>query len=159
MKYLLSILILFLFGGCSIKNYKHTKTKLLVIKSPKLKFADVGFIRNDANAVELELFSAGIEVQKITINHLVCVRDGCMSKSGFNKDYLNKSYPDDILQNIILAKPIFNNKNLLKNKDGFEQYIKNKDVDISYKVTKKSIYFKDKKNKILFKIKDTYHEL
>ncbi|PHS58548.1 MAG: hypothetical protein COB17_02950 [Sulfurimonas sp.] len=154
MKHLLLIFIFF-FSACSVKNYEFTQTKIITIKSPKIKFSDLGYIRNTRDTIELELFVAGKAIQKISINHLICVSDGCMTKSGFNEDYLNEVYPDDILQNILLAKAIYNSKNKVLTKDGFEQYIKNENVDIKYIVEKKSTYFKDKKNNILFKIKDT----
>jgi len=153
MKYLLLVFILF-FSACSIKEYQQTKTKIVIIKSPNIKFADLGYIRNSADAVELELFSAGVAIEKIKINHLICVSAGCMSKQGFNEDYLSSSYPSDILQNILLAKPIYDAIGVVKTKDGFEQYIKDEEVDIKYKVTPRVTYFKDKKNRIIFKIKD-----
>ena len=149
------LIVFIIFSGCSTKDYKTTKTKIIIIKSPKLKFADVGYIRNSDDSLELELFSAGKAVEKITINHLICTTKGCMSKRGFNHDYLNKSYPDDILQNILLSKTIYGSKNLIRKKDGFEQKIKDKDVDITYRVTPKVIFFKDRKNRIILKIKDT----
>lgn len=154
MKYILLIIAIF-FSACSVKNYEQTQTKIIIIKSPQIKFADLGYIRNSDKAIELELFSAGQSIQKIQINHLICVNEGCMSKSGFNEDYLNKTYPNDTLQNIILSRSIYDGKNLIKAQDGFLQKIKNKDVDITYRVTSKSMLFKDKKNKIIFKIKDT----
>jgi len=153
MKYLLLIFILF-FSACSIKEYQQTKTKIVIIKSPKLKFSDVGYLRNTKDSIELELFSAGVAIEKIHINHLVCVSTGCMSKQGFNQHYLNSAYPSDILQNILLAKPIYDAMSMLKTNDGFEQYIKDENVDIKYKVTKNITYFKDRKNHIIFKIKD-----
>jgi len=153
MKYLLLIFILF-FSACSVKEYQQTKTKIVIIKSPKLKFTDVGYLRNSDDAVELELFSAGVAIEKITINHLICVSAGCMSKQGFNQDYLNSVYPSDILQNILLAKPIYNAIGIVKIDDGFEQHIEDANVNIKYKVTKNITYFKDRKNHIIIKIKD-----
>ncbi len=153
MKYILLIITL-LFSACSIKNYENTQSKLIIIKSPKIKFADLGYIRNSDKAVELELFVAGKVIEKISVNHLICVRDGCMSKSGFNKDYLNAAYPDEILQNILLGHEIYNAKNRVKTQDGFEQNIEDKNVNIIYKVSSNAIFFKDRKNKIIFKIKD-----
>jgi hypothetical protein len=153
MKYLLSIFIIF-FTSCSINSYEYTKTKIIIIKSPKIKFADIGYIRNSGNSIELELFVAGNAIEKITINHLICTNDGCMSRSGFNKEYLNSNYPDNILQNIILGTAIYDSKNLFKTEDGFEQRINSKDVKIVYKVDTNKIFFKDIKNKIIFKIKD-----
>jgi hypothetical protein len=153
MKYILLIFSL-IFGGCSLKHYEQTQTKIIIIKSPKIKFADVGYIRNSDKQIELELFVAGHSIQKISINHLICVSDGCMSKSGFNSDYLNDSYPDDILQNILLAHPIYGGEDLNKTEDGFKQYIENEHVQIEYKVSSHATIFKDKQNGILFKIKD-----
>jgi len=153
MRYLIVIIALF-FSGCSIKNYKHNQSKIIIIKSPLIKFSDLGYIRDSNNKVSLELFIAGHRIQKIDINHLICVDDGCMPKSWFNKEYLNKNYPNDLLQNILLSQPIFDKKNMLKTNDGFEQHIKNRDVSITYRVTDSITYFKDKKNKILFKIKN-----
>jgi hypothetical protein len=153
MKYILLIFIIF-FTACSVKNYEITKSKLISIKSPKIKFSDLGFIRSSGNGVEMELFMAGKLIEKITINYLMCSNEGCMLKSSFNEEYLSKYYPDDILQNILLSKKIYNGKNIKHINYGFEQYIKDENVDIKYKVDSKTIYFKDRKNKILIKIKD-----
>ena len=153
MKYVI-LVFLFLFAGCSIKDYENTETKIITIKSPKIKFSDLGYIRNSDKSIELELFIAGNSVEKISVNHLVCVSDGCMSKSGFNEDYMYKDYPDDILQNILLSKPIYDSKNMKKNSDGFEQHIENENVDISYRVNSHATFFKDRKNRIIFKIKE-----
>ena len=154
MQYLFLIGVL-LLSACSVKNYEHTSSKIIIIKSPKIKFADLGYIRNSDNSIELELFSAGNVIEKIAINHLICVSAGCMSKSGFNSDYLDNSYPKDLLQNILLGKEIYEGKNRVKTVDGFTQKIVSKDVDISYKVSLNQIFFKDRKNRIIFKIKDT----
>ena len=145
---------MFLFTGCSIKDYEITQTKIIIIKSPQLKFADIGYIRNTEKAIEMELFVAGNPIEKITINHLICVTKGCMSKSGFNEEYLHSTYPNDILQNILLGNEIYDGKNKIKTNDGFEQKINVEDVNIKYRVNSKAIFFKDTKNKIIFKIKE-----
>ncbi|PLY15488.1 MAG: hypothetical protein C0628_02625 [Sulfurimonas sp.] len=152
MKYILLIFILF-FSACSIKNYKHTQTKIITIKSPKIKFLDVGYVRNSDQSIELELFMAGKSIEKITINHLICTSEGCMGKSGFNKEYLDEAYPEDIMQNMLLSYAIYDGKNLIKTESGFEQHIVDEDVDIVYKVDLYSVYFKDKKNSIIFKMR------
>lgn len=157
MKYILLLLtpFVFLFHGCSVKNYEHVQPKIFIIKSPKLKFADLGYLRNTGKSIELELFVAGNSVEKITINKLICVSKGCMSKSGFNSEYLNASYPHDMLQNILLGEPIYDGQNKTITHEGFEQEIENKDVDIVYRVIKGAAFFKDRKNNISFKHKDT----
>jgi len=153
LKYITLVLVLIL-SGCSIKNYEHSSSKLIIVKTQKLKFADLGYVKHSDNAVRLELFVAGSNVENISINHLICLNEGCLSKSRFNEEYLNASYPDSLLQNIILGHTIYNEKNLKKLDDGFKQTIHNKNVEILYRVGASGISFKDKKNRILFKIKD-----
>jgi len=153
MKYILVSLIL-LLSGCSVQTYEQTQPKILIIKSPLLKFADLAYIRNSKDAIELELFVAGKAIKTIAINHLICVDEGCMTKATFNEKYLSKAYPSDILQKILLAKPIYNGQNKLQVKDGFTQKIQTKNVDIDYKVTSKQTFFKDKMNHIIIKIKE-----
>jgi len=153
MKYLLLFLTLF-FSACSIKNYERNETKVIILKSPKIKFADTGYIRSTDKSIALEMFVAGQRVETIEINHLICIKSGCMSKSGFNAEYLHSSYPRDLLQNVLLGRVIYEGKNLVRTPEGFEQMIESSDVDIVYKKTVQQIYFKDRKNKILLKIKD-----
>ena len=152
-KLLLLSLVLFL-SACSFKNYEHSTSKVIIIKTPLLKFSDLGYVKRNDDSVRLELFVAGQNIQNIEINYLVCVDDGCMSKKTFNTEFLHQSYPTDILQNIVLGKKIYNAKNVVETSQGFEQKIENENVDISYRVSSSEIYFKDKKNHILFKIKD-----
>jgi len=154
MKYILIAFALF-FSACSVKNYEVTQTKVIIMKSPKIKFADVGYLRNSDKSIELELFAAGKAIEKITINHLICVSEGCMTKGSFNKDYLNKAYPTSIMQNILLGDAIYEGKNRVQTSEGFEQLIEDEDVNITYRVSSNAIYFKDRKNRIIIKIKDT----
>ena len=147
---------IFLLSGCSIHQYEHSEPKIITIKTPQLRYSDLGYVKHTQSALALELYVAGKMVQKIEINHLICVDEGCMSKGNFNAEYLSSHYPDDILQHIILARPIYDGKVLIQTKDGFEQKIVNSEVDIVYRVTPHDVYFKDKKNHILFKIKDTH---
>ena len=153
MKYIALILALFL-SACSTKTYERTQTKIITIKSPKIKFSDVGYLRNSDKSLELELFVAGKCIERITINHLVCVSDGCKSKSAFNEEYLSGFYPEDTMQNLLLAHPIYDGKNMQKTADGFEQKIQDSKVDISYKVSAHAVLFKDRTNGIIFSIKD-----
>ncbi|MDD2448776.1 MAG: hypothetical protein PHS42_00635 [Sulfurimonas sp.] len=154
MKYLLIVFAL-LFSACSVKNYEITQTKVIIIKTKKLKFADLGYVRNTGDSIELELFVASKVIEKISINHLICTSEGCMTKSSFNKEYLNESYPSDILQNILLANVIYGGKNRVQTEFGFEQRVVDEDVDIVYRVSEEETFFKDRKNRIIFKIKDT----
>lgn len=154
MKYLLLTFVL-LLSACSIKNYEQTQTKIIIMKTKLLRFSDLGYIRNSGDAVELELFVTGKSVFKASINTFICTQDGCMTKGAFNEEYLNAAYPDSLLQNILLASPIYDGRNRVQREDAFEQNIVNSNVDIIYRVSQSETYFKDRKNNILFKIKET----
>ncbi len=147
------ILWVSLFLGCAPKSYMMNESRLIIIKTPKLKFADLGYIRKNIDEVRADLFVAGNLVQSIEINTLVCVNEGCISKSSFNEEYLNSAYPDDLMLNVLLARPIFNKASIKKTENGFIQELKSEEYNIIYKVENETIYFKDKKNKILIKIK------
>ena len=148
-----SILWVSLFLGCAPKSYTMNESRLIIIKTPKLKFADLGYIRKNLDEVRADLFVAGTLVQSIEINTLVCVNEGCVSKSSFNEEYLNPAYPNDLMLNVLLAKPIFNKASIKKTENGFIQELKSDEYNITYKIENGNIYFKDKKNKILIKIK------
>ncbi|MEN8147664.1 MAG: hypothetical protein ABFR02_08590 [Campylobacterota bacterium] len=145
---------LLILSGCAARPFVKTDAATIILKTPKLKFADTGYVRSNEDLVALELFSAGQPVGKIEIENLICVEGkGCMTKSSFNAEYLNAMYPDDIMENVLRSQPIFDGKNLQQTDEGFEQRIANKVFDIRYTVRKHQIYFKDRKNRVLIKIK------
>jgi hypothetical protein len=146
---------LFLITGCAPKVYTINESCLIVIKTPKLKFADLGYIRRNADEVRADLFVAGQLVQSIEISTLICVDDGCISKSEFNKDYLHPSYPDDLILNVLLGRPIFEKASLQKTEGGFIQNIKSDEYNVVYKVEYGKTYFKDRQNRFLIKISKT----
>lgn len=149
-----SLLILLVLGGCGAKPFVKRDAATIVLKTPKIKFADAGYVRSNDDLVALELFTAGQAAGKFEIENLVCVEgEGCMRKSSFNAEYLSAFYPDTLMENVLRAKPIYEAQNLVKKSDGFEQIIEDGNVAIVYKVTEEQIYFKDRKNRILIKIK------
>jgi len=152
-RFLIVLSVFFFFVACSTKEYVSKEAQIVTIKSPKLKFNDIGYVLHNGQSVELQLYSAGTTVEDITINHLVCIEAGCMSKSAFNEEYLSAAYEDDLLKNLLMKKPIFGGKNLKKRDNGFEQHLVTKAYDITYRVGRDSLYFKDTKNRILIKLK------
>ena len=135
-----------------MKHYDMNVSKLIVIRSPLIKYADLGYIRGHGSSLRIELYEMGNVVKSIDIDNFICVDDGCMLKSVFNSKYLNSHYPADTLENVITGHAIYDGKNLRKLYDGYVQEIKDENVDIEYEVTSKSIRFKDRKNAILLKI-------
>jgi len=146
---------LFLLSACVPKQYEKNESSLIIIKTPMIKFADLGYVRKNKDEVRIDLFTAGQLVQSIEINHLICVDDGCMSKSAFNADYLHPSYPDDLILNVLLSRPIFDRASLQKTDVGFIQKLKSTEYNIVYKIEGGNVYFKDKQNRLLIKISKT----
>ncbi|MCX6072929.1 MAG: hypothetical protein NTY39_01240 [Campylobacterales bacterium] len=148
-------LLLFLMGGCTTKQYTISEPKLITIKSPKLKFSDMGYIRYADDAVEVELFTAGVAVEKISIDRNVCVSAGCMREEAFNRDYLYEGYPSDTMRRILQNAPIFDGNNTSESCGGMKtQYIRNETMDIVYQRKTGEIYFKDRMNGLMIKIRD-----
>ena len=148
-------LIALIIGGCAQKHYEISKPKLIVLKTPKIKFADTGYIRSNGESVEAELFTAGVAVEKIAIDDKVCVSAGCMSEEAFVRDYLSQEYPKDILRRILLGEPIYNGQNTSEQCSGIRtQYIRNDKTDIVYRLKPDETYFKDRMSGIIIKISD-----
>lgn len=148
-----SLLILLVLSGCGAKPFVKRDAATIIFKTPKIKFADAGYVRSNEELVALELFSAGQAVAKFEIENLVCIEgEGCMRKSSFNAEYLSAYYPDTLMENILRSKPIYAGLNLELTDHGYQQYIEDEKVAIIYKVTDKQIYFRDRKNSILIKI-------
>jgi hypothetical protein len=154
MKYAFLVLLL-LFSGCATRSYDTHSSKLVTIKTANFAYSDVGFVRSGKSGVELEIFSAGVSLDRISINRLICTtKDGCMPKGVFNAKYLNGAYYDDLLSDLLLHKPIYGGANLIKNGAGFVQRISDESVEIYYEVSSRSMSFRDPKNGIMIKIKD-----
>jgi len=129
-----------------------------VLKTPMIKYADLGYIRSSSDEVRADLFVVGQLVQSIEISRLVCVHEGCLSKSAFNKDYLHPSYPDELIVNVLLGRPIFKKASLQMTPKGFIQELISDEYNIVYKVEDGDIIFNDKQNRLkikILKVKDT----
>ena len=151
------LLILAFINACSIKELEKQESAFIVIKTATMKYADMGFISTSSSKVKVEIYSAGQPLMNFEINGMnVCMSTfRCMDKESFNKKVLNEAYPDNLLENIFRAKPIFNKKNLEEIKGGFKQKITDdKFYDISYSVVSGKRVFRDTINKILIKVRE-----
>ena len=146
-----------LMGGCATKHYSISTPKMIVIKSPKLKYADMGYLRYEGDAVEMELFTAGVAVEKISIDKQVCVSAGCMSEEAFVREYLYKDYPRDTMRRVLQSEPVFDGNGTSESCGGMKtQYIRNETMDIVYRRSAKETYFKDRLNGLMIKISDVH---
>lgn len=119
----------------------------------------MGYMRYDGDEVELELFTAGVAVEKISIDLLVCVSAGCMSEASFAKEYLYKDYPPDTMRRILQGRSIFDGNGTSELCGGVTiQNIRNDEMDIVYRRSSSQIYFKDRLNGLMVKISDTQEE-
>lgn len=140
MKYILSsILCLLVFSACSTKEPLKTKSLLITIKTPNIKYSDMGFLKTYTNSNELEIYSFGraIFYLKVYENRICTSPMACKSSQNFIKEYFHKNYPSTFLYEVL-------NQKELTNMDGFN-YIYKKENEI---------YFKDKENSIFIQIKE-----
>lgn len=143
-----------LLVGCTTKGpITNSYPVNVVILSPALKITGSGFYRQGSNHLNVQLYSAGSFVLNLEIKNLICVNDQCVFKETFNKNFFLSRHYNTFLEDILSAKPIYEKENLIKNSDGFSQYIyKKNSYDITYEVDNKNVVFKDIKNNISIKI-------
>jgi len=140
-----------------IEEQKKSTSYKVTMKTKKFAFSDTGFLVNYDDSLNLNVLAMGKNVLDLKVKKDeddVCVGSLCNTKHGFNQSFLDARYPDDFIQNILLKKPIFNSRGITKTSTGFVQKIVCDRFGIKYQVTNKSIYFKDKKNHILIKLKE-----
>ncbi len=143
-----------LLTGCAMKKPEVSRPCVVVFKTPQWRFADTGYVRTGEGVAELEVFEAGQRVLRLQIENAVCVEgEGCVSKADFNARYLNAAYPADLLYHLLRAEPVFGREGLRRTESGFEQRIVTPSVDILYRVEGRQVYFKDRKNRIMIKLK------
>jgi hypothetical protein len=148
-------LLVVLISGCSSHHFTISQPKLITLKTPKIKYSDMGYLRYDNDAVQVELFTAGVSIEKITLDNDVCVSAGCMNEERFVKEYLNPAYPSDTMRKITQNMDIFGGEGKRESCGGnIYQYIRNDAMDIVYKRTAGEIYFKDRLNNLLIRIED-----
>ena len=150
------LVIVFFLQACGTTPYLKENSALIVFKTPTFKYADMGFIYENRNEVKAEIYGSGQALMslKITGSSVCMSLLECMSKESFNRTVLSSMYPNEILDNIFRGKPIFKDKNLRRNRNGFTQTIINQNkYNIHYSVLNNEIIFRDTINAILIKIK------
>ncbi len=155
LKYIIIFLVLWSLWGCSEPSYSQQNSAYIVLKTPTVKYADMGFLYENSDAVKAEIYSSGQALMTLKISKdSVCMsRLKCMSKNTFNAQVLNRDYPKDIVENIFRGKPVFNGVNMTKKSNGFTQTIKNPGkYNIEYRVLNNEILFRDTINEILIKV-------
>ena len=155
-KILLLIMVSVLFSACAPKEYVQHNSAFILFKTPTFKYADMGFIYANQEALKVEIYSSGKALMSLEVSDTaVCMSQlECMGKKRFNEELLSKYYPEDILENIFRGKPIFNKKGFKTEGNGFTQKIvKNGKYSIDYSVLNNHVIFHDTINFIDIKVK------
>jgi len=146
MKKLLFVFLMLFFVGCSVK----TTPMYAVIKTPKIKISDQGFLKEGFGYKEIIIYKSALKPFKVTIkNSYICLNSKCMDKEKFVKEYLGENYPADIFDLIIEGKPIKKLGKITKIDSGFIQ----RKEGIFYKVQKDKVLFRDKNRNIIIMVK------
>jgi len=103
------LLSLLFFTACATKQPTITSSHTIIIKTPKMKFYDKGFISKYEEYIHLEIFQVGNIVLDLKIyKNEVCQSTlKCISSKEFNEKYLHNSYKDDFLYNLFSQKKIY----------------------------------------------------
>jgi len=149
------LLSMFLLSACTEPKPSNTQSALIVWKSPSFRYADMGFVSDNGRTLKVEIYGSGAALMRLKIGEKsICMSQlKCMSKRNFNQQLLSSFYPDDTLENIFRAKPIFGGLGLTQKRNGFTQKIKkNQAYEIKYTVLNKQTIFRDTINKIMIKV-------
>jgi hypothetical protein len=156
--YNILMLIAFLaLAGCAIKQQAQQKSTFITLKTPEIRYADMGFVSEYTDSLKVQIYSNAQPVVSLDIyKDRICMSlFECMNKSDFNNKVFHAQYPDDTLEQIFFAKPIFGGENLIKTSNGFTQNINKPDqYSISYEISDGKVEFRDKINQIIIKVKE-----
>lgn len=149
--------VMLLWSGCTGIQPSKEESAFIIIKTPMMKYADMGFINNSSSNVKVEIYGAGQPLVRLEINSMnICTSFfECLEKKKFNKKMLSEAYPATLLEDIFRAEPIFNKQGLEETQEGFTQNIKKEGLyDISYSVVRGGRTFRDTINDILIKVRE-----
>lgn len=155
LKYFLAALLLWGIGGCAEPKYDRENSAYIVLKTPALKYADMGFVYENGSSVKVEIYGSGQVLMRLRISKdSVCMSQlQCLSKNAFNAQVLNSNYPPDTIENIFRGKTVLNGSGINTKSNGFTQKIKKPGkYNIQYSVLNNEIVFRDTINKILIKV-------
>ncbi|EPV4111125.1 hypothetical protein ACV52Z_001985 [Campylobacter coli] len=149
MKHCLALCFIFFLCSCSVKNQNFSSQSLMVlIASPMIKINDAAFLKKENKALNLEVYKLGQAFFKLKIREDICLNSVCYSKMVFNQKFFKNAYYEDILKDILEAKPLWNGKNMQKTQCGFNQNLNSANYEIFYEVCDNKISFVDRISRI-----------
>jgi len=147
---ILFFVIIFALFSCSSRHISISEPIFLTLKTKKIKFSDTAFLTRSNDKITIDGYYAGKHILSLNIGFMVCLERGCISKEEFNARFLSHEYYNNMFLDILNKRPLRINQKPEYFEGGFLQQSKS----IKYKITKDTIFFEDKTNKILIKIKN-----
>lgn len=149
-----TILLLFsiLFLGCFSHQPQRSNSVLFSFITPDFRISDAGFIHHYANESQIQIYSSGAVILNLKLAQNICINSVCYNRQIFNTKYLKSTHYDEIMDDIISKRPIYDSNTLKQTSCGFEQNIINK--MIKYEVCDNVIKFIDNKNRVKIIIRE-----
>lgn len=120
----------------------------MLLNTPMIKINDAGFLKKESKALNLEIYKLGQAFFELKIRDNICLNAVCYDKITFNQKFLKNAYYDDILKDILEAKPLWNGKNIQKTQCGFIQKLSGVNYEIFYEICDNKISFFDKISRV-----------
>ncbi|MDR2100306.1 MAG: hypothetical protein LBP40_05745 [Campylobacteraceae bacterium] len=147
--------VILLFSACSVKEQviETSQGVKLIIKTPSVKLSGIGFYKRGGKYANLQIFSGGVVVLDYKSAGSICINDKCMTRGIFNEKLFIHTHYDELIDDILARKPIYDSQNLTKTQDGFSQRITEAgEFDILYEIDESAAKFNDLQNSVIIEI-------
>jgi hypothetical protein len=160
MKSFVKVLLLFIItfnSGCAVLTKSTSSSAIVTIKTKQIRLNDTAFINRSFGSTEIEIYKAGVLALVIQSGRQICLDGECFDEDIFVKRFFHETYPVDFIHTLFAYEPLnLEGATNEKKPDGFTQQIFKKNrYNITYRVEKKRLFFRDRTNKILIQIKET----
>lgn len=129
---------------------KHSSSVLFSFISPQIRISDAGFVHRYTNGTQIQIYSSGALILNLKLSQNICINSACQSRQSFNTKYLNSPHYDEILDDIIAQRAIYDGANLVQTNCGFRQDFTNFRYEVCGDITK----FIDSKNGVKIILKE-----
>lgn len=101
-KILSFVTILLTFSACSFNQPKLVSSATILIKTPKIKFYDRGFVSIYKNYTQVQVLSAGVVVLNLKMYKDRVCKDSfeCQNYKDFNKEFLSSEYKEKFIKEL-----------------------------------------------------------
>ncbi|MDR2789624.1 MAG: hypothetical protein LBB59_01410 [Campylobacteraceae bacterium] len=147
--------IMLFFSACSIKEQtiETSQPVKLIVKTPSVKLSGIGFYKRGGKYANLQIFSGGVITMDYKSAGNICINDKCMTRGIFNGHLFLYGHYDELIDDILAQKPIYDSQNIIKTEGGFSQHVfKAEAFNISYETNETEALFNDIQNNITIQI-------